>query len=53
VVSFDQIPAALPGGRKMHCDIVIEVNANDVVTVGATWVAVYVNVVILSMQIGD
>ena len=34
VVSFDQIPAALPGGRKMHCDIVIEVNANDVVTVG-------------------
>ena len=34
VVTFDEIPTALPGGRNMHGDIVIEVNATDVVTVG-------------------
>ena len=34
VVTFDQIPTALPGGRNMHGDIVVEVNATDVVTIG-------------------
>ena len=34
VVTFDQIPTVLPAGRNMHGDIVVEVNATDVVTVG-------------------
>ena len=34
VVTFDEIPTVLPGGRNMHGDIVVEVNATDVVTVG-------------------
>ena len=34
VVTFDQIPTVLPNGRNMHGDIVVEVNATDVVTVG-------------------
>jgi Uncharacterized protein conserved in bacteria (DUF2272) len=34
VVQFDQIPTVLPKGRELHGDIVIEVAADNVVTVG-------------------
>jgi len=34
VVTFDQIPTVLPGGRELHGDIVVEVAADYVVTIG-------------------
>ena len=34
VVTFDQIPTVLPQGRDMHGDIVVEVAADHVVTIG-------------------
>lgn len=34
VIPFNDIPTVLPGGRELHGDIVVEVNANDVVTIG-------------------
>lgn len=34
VVTFDQIPTVLPQGRELHGDIVVEVAADHVVTIG-------------------
>ena len=34
VVTFDQIPTVLPGGRDLHGDIIVEVAADNVTTIG-------------------